>query len=75
VLGKGANHQLVLAAVTDGAARRADPGTLGRIGNEPAVPNLIDQLILGDHLVAVLDQDTQNIEYLRFERDRLFPRE
>ena len=65
---KGADHDLILAAVADRPARGIDPARQGRFGDDAAIPHRLDQIVLGDDVVAVFDQMNQEIEHLRFDR-------
>ena len=38
-------------------------------GDDAAVPHRLDQIVLGDDMVAVFDQMNQQIEHLRLDRD------
>ena len=67
----GADHGLILAAVADRLARGVDPARQRRFGDDAAVPDRLDQIVLGDDAVAVFDQMNQQIEHLRLDRDAL----
>ena len=67
----GADHGLILAAVADRLARGVDPARQRRFGDDAAVPDRLDQIVLGDDVVAVFDQVNQQIEHLRLDRDAL----
>ena len=67
----GADHGLILAAVADRLARGVDPAGQGGFGDDAAVPDRLDQIVLGDDVVAVFDQMNQEIEHLRLDRDAL----
>ena len=63
-------HQLLVAAVVvDRLAHGIDPAGQGRFGDDAAVPDVVEQLVLADHAIAVLDEIEQNVEHLRLERD------
>src|SRR5262249_11383624 len=63
----GANEALVVTAVAERAPRRADAGAERRLGDDAAVPDHIDQLVLAHDPIAVLDQMDEQIEDLRLE--------
>ena len=65
----GADHDLILAAVADRLARGVDPARQRGFGNDAAIPHRLDQIVLGDDVVAVFDQVNQQIEHLRLDRD------
>ena len=67
----GADHDLILAAVADRLARGVDPARQRGFGDDAAVPHRLDQIVLGDDVVAVFDQVNQEIEHLRLDRDAL----
>ena len=41
------------------------------LGDDAAVPHGVDQIILGDDVIAIFDQVDQKIEHLRLDRDAL----
>jgi hypothetical protein len=63
-----ADHDLILAAVADRPARGIDPARQGGFGDDAAIPHRLDQIVLGDDVVAVFDQMNQQIEHLRLDR-------
>ncbi len=65
---QGADHDLILAAVADRPARGVDPARQGGFGDDAAIPHRLDQIVLGDDVVAVFDQVNQQIEHLRLDR-------
>ena len=65
----GADHGLVLAAVADRLARGVDPAGQRQFRHDAAVPHRLDQIVLGDDVVAIFDQVNQEIEHLRLDRD------
>ena len=67
----GADHGLILAAVADRLARGVDPARQRGFGDDAAVPHRLDQIVLGDDVVAVFDQVNQEIEHLRLDRHAL----
>ena len=64
------DHLLRLPVVPERAAHLLDPAGDGGLGDEPAAPDGVHQLVLGDHPVAVRDQVGQDVERLRLQRDR-----
>ena len=67
----GADHGLILAAVADRLARGIDPARQGGLGDDAAVPDRLDQIVLADDVVAIFDQVNQQIEHLRLDRHAL----
>ena len=67
----GADHSLILAGVADRGARGVDAAGQRRFGDDAAVPDALDQIVLGDDAVAVLDEVDQQIEHLRLDCDIL----
>ena len=65
---KGADHDLILAAIADRLACGVDPARQRGFGNDAAIPYRLDQIVLGDDVVAVFDQMNQEIEHLRLDR-------
>jgi hypothetical protein len=63
----GPDDPLVAAAVADRPAGRLDPAGQGRVGHEPAAPDLVQQLGPGDQPVAVADQVGEDGEHLRLQ--------
>jgi hypothetical protein len=59
---------LILATVADRPARGVDPARQSGFGDDAAIPHRLDQIILGDDVVAVFDQVNQQVEHLRFDR-------
>ena len=68
---RGADHPLGAAGVTDGVARGLDPGRQRRLTDEPIAPDAVEQLDLGHDAVAVLHEQTQDVEHLRLDMTRL----
>ena len=58
-------------AVADGLAGGVNSTRQRRLGNDTAAPDRIDQFVLGDDVIAALQQTYKYIEHLRFNRDRL----
>jgi hypothetical protein len=54
-----ADQTLLLPAVADGAACGIDPAGEGRIGDDPAAPDRLDEIVLAHDPAAVLDQIDQ----------------
>jgi hypothetical protein len=63
----GADHPLLPAAVADRAAGGLHPAGQRRGGHEPAAPDLVQQLGLGDDTVAVAHEVGQHLEHLRLQ--------
>src|SRR5215470_2669173 len=61
---------LLLPAVADRFSHSIDAGCQSRIGHDPAGPDRRDEIVLGYHAIAVLQEINQDIEDLRFDRDR-----
>ena len=62
---------MILAAVADRLARGVDPARQRGFGDDAAIPHRLDQIVLGDDVVAVFDQVNQEIEHLRLDRHAL----
>ena len=60
---------LLTAAVADRLPDGLDPRRERRLPDECSAPDLVEQLDLGDHPLAVLDQVAQDVEDLRFDMD------
>ena len=67
------NDPLLGTTVVDRPARRVEPRRQGRIRHDPAAPNAVDQIILGDDLATVAHQIDEEIEHLWFECHWLRP--
>ena len=63
----GADQALVPAAVADCPARRVDPAGQGGFRDDPPVPDLFNQIVLGDDAVAILDEIDEEVEHLRLD--------
>jgi hypothetical protein len=63
----GADQPLLAAAVADRLAGRLHPAGQGRLAHEPAAPDPVQQLGLGDEPAAVADQVGQHLEDLRLQ--------
>jgi hypothetical protein len=46
---------------------------LGPVGDDPAAPDVLDQIVRADYPPAVNHKIKQQVEDLRFERDQLVP--
>jgi len=66
----GADHPLLPAVVAQRVAHRFDPAGDSRVRHDPPAPDALDDLVLADHPVVVLDQQTEQREHLRLKRDR-----
>ena len=69
--GKRLDNRLVFAGIADGAPYRVDAGGERRVGDDAAVPDMVDDLVLAHHPVAVFDQELEQRESLRLKRNRL----
>jgi len=67
--GIGLYDCLPVTAISHSLASRIDAAGQGRIGNNTAIPNARDQIVLGHHPIAILHQVDQHVENLWFERD------
>jgi hypothetical protein len=67
------DQPLLLAAVADGASRNVDAGRDCGIGDDAAVPDSGDEIILADDALAVADQVSEQVEHLRRDGHRLRP--
>ena len=66
----GADQPLLTAAVAESAARRVDAARHCRVGNDPSVPDRIEQIVLADDALAFAHQIVDQVEDLRFDRDQ-----
>jgi hypothetical protein len=66
-----ADQALRIAAIADRAARSIDAVGYRRIRHDAAVPNGAQQLVLADHAFRILHKINQQVEDLRFDRNRL----
>src|SRR6185295_16365262 len=62
---------LAHSVVADRPSRSLDAARQRGLTDEPVPPHLIEQLLLGDHAVAVAEQVDEDIEDLRLDRHRL----
>ena len=58
-----ADHALRPPVVADGAARGLEPAGERRLADEAVAPDVVEQLLLGDHAVTVLDEVGEEIEH------------
>ena len=65
------DEPLLPPPVADSPARRRQPAGQGGLTDEPAQPQLIEELFLGHDPVAVLDEIGQDIEHLGLELGHL----
>jgi len=68
--GKRPNDRLCRAAVANRPACGVDPAVYRRIRDDAPAPDMRDQIVFADDAFAVLDQIGDEVENLRFERDR-----
>ena len=52
------------------APRGVDSGCDGRFGDDPPTPHRSKQIVLAHHSIAILDQECQQVEYLRLKRQQ-----
>src|SRR3546814_12212148 len=69
--GNRANQELLPTAVADRLAHRIDMAGESGLRDDPAAPDHLNQVVLGDDALAVLHQVKQQVEGLRPDRDRL----
>src|SRR4051794_28365178 len=67
---KGADQNLPLAIVADGATSRVDLAAEGGFRDDPTVPDRGHQVILADDALAILNEIEQEIEGLRLGGDQ-----
>ncbi len=60
----GADQGLVGAGIADRPARGIDPAGQGRFRDGTAMPDPVNQLVLGHHAIAVFHQMDDEIEHL-----------
>jgi hypothetical protein len=65
-----ADQALILPAIPDYLARRVDMAGEGGFGDDTALPDVIEQVILADDARAIFDKVGEQIEDLRPYRDR-----
>ena len=66
----GADEPLFLAVVADRVPRGVDAAVERRIGDGPAAPYQLDEIVPADDVVAVLQQVDQQVEDLRLCRNQ-----
>jgi hypothetical protein len=66
----GADQRLARTIVADRLARRVDPAGERGLGHAAPVPDLVDQLVLADHPVAVFHEVHDQVENLRLHGNR-----
>lgn len=67
-----ADESLGLAAVTQSPAGRVDARRERRFRNDTAVPDGFQQIVAADHLVAIDNEEGDEVEDLRLDRNRRF---
>ncbi len=67
------NQRLVVSVVAKRAPGAIDATGERRLGDDPAVPDRLDKLVLADNPVVVAHQMNDEIEYLRLNMYR-FPK-
>src|SRR5262245_59861990 len=65
----GPDAGLGCAVIADRLPHGLDPAAQCGIRNAAAVPDVLDDLVLGDDAVAVLEQIDQQVKDLRLDRD------
>jgi hypothetical protein len=66
----GLDPFLLRAIVADRAPRGLDAAGQRRVGHDAAVPDGLDQLVLGDQASGMARQIRQQFEHLRFDRQQ-----
>ena len=69
----GADELLRLSVITQRLPRRFHPARQCRIRDDAAVPDLLEDFVLGDQPVARIDQQREQGEDLGLERHSLAP--
>ena len=64
------DHPLLLAIVLKNVTRGLDPARDRRIRDDPALPDRVDDLVLGDEAVALVDQQQEKRQHLGLDRYR-----
>src|SRR5262249_19049240 len=64
-----ANKALIVAAVAQRATRRADTRAERRFRDDAALPDRVEQLVLGDDSIPVSHEMNEQIEHLRLDVD------
>jgi hypothetical protein len=59
-----ADQGLFVPGVSDCSPRSIDPAAQGGFGDDPPIPNGIEDLVLADDAVAVLEEESQKVEDL-----------
>ncbi len=67
---RSADHALAGTAVADGQAGSSQRGGERALADEPVAPHQVEQLVLGHHTIAVLDEMTQQVQCPRLDVDR-----
>ena len=60
-----------MAGIADRLARGVDAARKRGFRDDAALPDVLEQIVLGDDVVAMLHQMHQQIEHLRLDRDDL----
>ena len=71
--GNGSDQALFLAAIAERLAYRIDVTGQGRFRNDPAAPYRVQQVVLGDDVLALLHQVEEQVEDLRPHGNRFGP--
>jgi len=67
--GYSANQSLLGAAVADCVSNGRNSAAQRRVRNDSAIPNFRQQIVLADDAPAIVDEENQEVEDLRFDRD------
>jgi hypothetical protein len=62
-----ADQLLLRAVIADRGARRLDPAGDGGVGHDAAVPDMLDQIILGQQPVGIAREMEQQLQDLGLE--------
>ena len=65
----GADEPLFLAVVADRVPRGVDAAVERRVGDDPATPHQLNEIVPADDVIAVLQQMHQQVEDLRLHRN------
>ena len=65
------DQHLLLAAVTDRRARCVESARQGGFRDDPAIPDVCNQLVLAHDSVAILHKEDQQVEHLRLDSEAL----
>jgi hypothetical protein len=63
----GAHQPLRLAVVAERLAQRLDPAGQRRLAHEAVPPHRVEDLLLGDHAIALPHEEHEDVEHLRLD--------